>query len=505
MRIYFHILILVASFMGGGQCHLSAQQSGFTKTYFIDNRSTIFHAIRPYGDNLIVLGQLGGDSLGLNGIFVAEIDTFGEIKKLRIFQDSLHLNNLNISYYSCEAICPTIDGGFIFAATTRAGKNLVMIKVDQKMEIEFYKEYECDFLFRFVNFIITYLDASYAIGIVQTKNLDFDIFIQKTDLNGNQIWEKTYGNSQNWENAQSAIIEMDGISILRSDVFDPDQFQYNDDFLWNKVMHIDTSGEVLWNWISGLNEEGSRAEGLLKVNQNYFYTTHPGYQPSSQTIHYAPEIVCRDSLFNLKWRRTYGDTLYYNWFSTLTTGPDSFIYAGGYIPDVVTWGRVCKIDPENGDLIWDARDTAFYIPGWGSRNRLEGLTVLPSGSVIAVGYTVDYTNHENGLLYKVTKDGCIDTLCTIVDIEDLIANQPDKVKVYPNPTTQEITIDIGDHQNCSVDFYDLQGRKVYHQQLHEKENKLILDRNLFLTGVYIWRVTTKDGSQVQSGKIVVVR
>jgi len=505
MRIHFHILILVASFLGGGQYHLSAQQSGFSKTYFIDNRSTIFHAIRPYGDNVIVLGQLGRDSLGLNGIFVAEIDTFGEIQKLRIFQDPLKLNNLNISFYSCEAISPTDDGGFIFAGHTRFSKNLVLIKVDQNMEMEFFKEYECDFLIRFPNFIITYLNASYTIGIVQTKNLDYDISIQKADLAGNQIWEKTYGVPQNGENAQSAIIENGGITILRSDAHDPNQFLFNDELVWNKIIHIDTSGQIKWQWTSDLNEEGSTPEGFLKINNKYYYTTHPGNQVSSQTIHYAPEIVCRDSLFNLKWKRTYGDSFYYNWFSTLTTGPDSFIYAAGYIPDGVTWGRVCKINPENGDLIWDARDTAFYIPGWGSRNRLEGLTVLPSGSVIAVGYTVDYTNHENGLLYKVTKDGCIDTLCTIVDIEDLIANQPDKVKVYPNPTVQEINIDIGDHQNCSVDFYDLQGRKVHHQQLHEKENKLILDRNLFLSGVYIWRVTTTNGVQVQSGKIVVAR
>ncbi len=491
------------AFICCGHFNISSQVSGFSKTYFLNSRTTIFHAVRQIDNDVLVLGQMGHDTAAYNGVFLARLDTFGNLIKLKVFQDPEGLNNLNLAYYSCEAICSTPDKGFVFAGATRINKNIFMIKVDSTLELEYYKEYSSNVIVRYLNYLIFLEDSYYAIGIFQTPNLDYDIFIQKMNLNGNFIWEKKYGIPKNSENAQSAVIENNGITLLASEGYDPSHAMYNDEQIWNKLFHIDTSGVVTWSWKSQLNEEGGTPEGLLKIQNHYFYTAHPGYQPSSQTIHYSPEIVCRDSSFNLKWRRTYGDTLYLNWFSTLTTGPDSFVYAAGYIPDGVTWGRVCKIDPENGDLIWDARDTAFYIPGWGSRNRMEGLTVLPSGSVIAVGYTVDYSTHENGLLYKVTKDGCIDTLCTTVGIENVIDELDKKIKVYPNPARDNITIDAGSEVDLTLDIFNLQGSRILMQKLKPDKNQIDTYNNHMTSGLYLWRAMNSKGEIVRSGKIII--
>ena len=487
-----------------GQYFLFAQSDGFTKTYFLDQRSTLFYAVRQFGDDVVVLGQFGRDSTGKQGVFMARIDTFGQIIKLKAFQDPLAMNNLDLAYFSCEAVIPTTTGnGFVFSGGTRGSKNLFMIKVDSTLEMEFYKEHEGLLHAKFANFMISFQEAYYTIGIVQNLELDFNIFIQKVDINGNLLWEKTYGSIPFWGNSASAVVDSNGIIILSSKVYDPNHFEFNDEQRWTEIFKIDTSGLIQWKWISEMNEEGAGPEGFIKIRQDYYYTTHPPNQVSSQTIHYAPQIVCRDSLFNLKWKRTYGDTLFLNWFSTLTKGPDSFLYAAGYIPDGVTWGRVCKIDPENGELVWEARDTAFYIPGWGSRNRLEGITVLPSGSVIAVGYTIDYTNHENGILYKVTADGCIDTLCTTVGIDKLIQNQEKKINLYPNPAIDEITFDIGDFNDLFVDFFNMQGIIIYNQALSSQKNIIPIDKIIFLPGLYFWRAVNKKGEIIESGKIII--
>lgn len=486
-----------------GQYFMAAQNAGFSKTYFLDHRSTLFHAVRPMGNDVVVLGQLGTDSTGYNGVFLARIDTFGNVKKLKTFQHPQVNFDLVLSYYSCEAISPTPENGFFFAGCTDIARHPFVIKVDSTLELEFFKEYEGNKYSRFVNNIIYFQSDYYLYGIFQTLNLDFDIFILKIDSFGKKIWEKTYGIPKYSESAKSALIEKDGITLLGSEGFDPNGAVFNDELVWNKIFNIDSSGTIKWSWRSQLNEEGGTPEGLLKIGSDYFYTAHPEYQPSSQTIHYSPEIICRDSSFNLKWRRTYGDTLYLNWFSTLATGPDSFIYAAGYIPDGVTWGRVCKIDPDNGDLIWDARDTAFYLPGWGSRNRMEGLTVLPSGSVIAVGYTVDYTYHENGLLFKVTKDGCIDTLCSTVGIEEFIKNQHRKVKVYPNPAVDEITIDVGNIDELYLDLYNLQAIKVLSVKLSSHQNHVRINPSEMPGGLYLWRVMAKNGEIIETGKVLI--
>ncbi|HZV71488.1 MAG TPA: T9SS type A sorting domain-containing protein [Saprospiraceae bacterium] len=352
--------------------------------------------------------------------------------------------------------------------------------------------------------MINFLDAIYIIGFIQTLNFDFDNYILKTDLEGNKVWEKFYGVPSLDESAHSAYINDTLLTVLSSEGFDPNDAVYNDEDSWNKFFTIDSSGVVKSTWRTMNKEEGFAAESLLKIGSNYYYITHPGIQLSFNTLHYAPEIVCRDSLFNLKWKRTYGDTFYLNWFSNIVVGPDNFLYAAGYIPDGVTWGRVCKINPENGDLIWEARDTAFYIPGWGSRNRLEGLTVLPGGSVIAVGYTVDYAYHENGLLYKVTADGCIDTLCSTVGIQEYIYVQQHKVKVYPNPAVDEINFDVGDLKDLQLKLFSLQGQKIIHQDLIAGNNKIKLDKNL-TPGLYIWRVFSNNGYHIETGKILVLQ
>ncbi|HZV71487.1 MAG TPA: T9SS type A sorting domain-containing protein [Saprospiraceae bacterium] len=351
--------------------------------------------------------------------------------------------------------------------------------------------------------MIIFLDAIYTIGFVQTINFDFDVFIFKTDLVGNKIWEKSYGVSAWDENAKSAIINDTTLTILSSETFDPNDNVYNDEDTWNKIFSIDSSGVVKSTWRTMNGEEGFSAQSLIKIRSDYYYTTHPGVQLSFNTLHYAPEIVCRDSLFNLKWKRTYGDTFYLNWFSNIVVGQDNFLYAAGYIPDGVTWGRVCKINPENGDLIWEARDTAFYIPGWGSRNRLEGLTVLPGGSVIAVGYTVDYTYHENGLLYKVTADGCIDTLCNTVGIQEYIYNQQHKVKVYPNPAVDEINFDVSEIEVNFLDIFNLQGQLIMRNEVHTGLNKIQIDQESLKPGIYFWLFTGDKGEVVETGKVII--
>jgi hypothetical protein len=185
-------------------------------------------------------------------------------------------------------------------------------------------------------------------------------------------------------------------------------------------------------------------------------------------------------------------------------GPDSFLYAAGYIPDEYTWGRVVKIDPNDGEVIWDARDTAFVIPGWGSRNRMEGVTVLPSGSVIAVGYTMDLTFHENGLLYKVTKDGCIDTLCSTVGIQEMLRNPDHRVRLYPNPVGSDIFIDSKVSLSSAwLSLYDLHGRKVDQFRLTEGRNHVSIDPSRYTQGIYAWKAVGEQGQILDAGKIMI--
>lgn len=134
---------------------------------------------------------------------------------------------------------------------------------------------------------------------------------------------------------------------------------------------------------------------------------------------------------------------------------------------------------------------------------MEGLTVLESGSVIAVGYTLDYSFHENGLLYKISKDGCIDTLCTIVRLKEMIEKQDSHIRIYPNPVINEITIDSSvPVESASLHILNLDGILVGKFKLYETNKRINFSSANFIPGVYIWTIVSKEGVIQESGKFI---
>ena len=118
---------------------------------------------------------------------------------------------------------------------------------------------------------------------------------------------------------------------------------------------------------------------------------------------------------------------------------------------------------------------------------------------------MDPTFRENGLVYKVTADGCIDTLCTPVSIEDLLSNRDDRVVVYPNPASEMISFDLPDsEEDYIVEVHSLDGILIHHEILSRTQNAIYLDHSDYSQGLYIWQVKSNDGKIVDTGKVMIV-
>ena len=485
--------------------HLIAQNNGFVKTYFLEDRNTIFYATRNYQDDVIVVGPIGNDTFNNTGVLLAKIDSNGVIKKLHLFYDPAKMYNLFLFNIAYEGITVSNSEEIIITGTTNGLNDLFEIIISDDLEEHnfhlFESQYPSD---RYANNTLVYNSNIYTVGHLQNHNGSYEGFIHKSSMDGSEIWEKLYGSPNDFDFVTS-ILPNDNNLIVLGGIRGDNNSDPNTSPTITKIFSIDTSGQVISSWQSEVNEEGVTAEGLLRISDRYYYITHPFIVEDIGFVHYYPQIVCRDLDFNLIWRKEYGEPYFENHFNDIAEGPDGYLYAAGYIPvDGITWGRVCKIDPENGELIWEARDTAFVIPGWGSRNRMEGLAVLSSGSVIAVGYTVDTNFREHGLLYKVTADGCIDTLCTTVAIEDLMRNPDERVVVFPNPAHETISFDIPDKEKVNfVELVSLDGILVHHEKLISPKSTLTLDPSKFRPGLYVWVVKTSEGQIVDSGKVMI--
>ena len=68
-------------------------------------------------------------------------------------------------------------------------------------------------------------------------------------------------------------------------------------------------------------------------------------------------------------------------------------------------------------------------------------------------------------------------------------------KVYPNPTSNNITIETNNLTNVSLRVYDMNGREMMSSKLSEITNTI--DISKLQTGVYVFAIASQEGSTTQ--------
>jgi len=170
-----------------------------------------------------------------------------------------------------------------------------------------------------------------------------DIFLIKTDANGNIIWAKTYGGIEN-EIARSVQQTSDGGYILAG---------YTSSFgagnLNIFLIKTDASGNIQWAKTYG----GTDYDWAYSVQQ----TSDGGYIVAGRTWSFGAGsedifLIKTDASGNVQWAKTYGGTYYDNAYSVQQTSDGGYIVAGytypslGY-PDIF----LMKTDA-NGNIQW---------------------------------------------------------------------------------------------------------------------------------------------------------
>ncbi len=486
---------------------LFGQTSGYVKKYNLDNINTVFHAIRNFNNDLIIVGQHGIDSSGLASIFILQIDTLGVIKSLNYYHDPTYTDDLLLSFYSYEAVANTTDKGVIFAGSMRSRNNTFLIKLDSTLGLEFFYEYPSNYNARYVNHILEFQGYYYVTGIIQTLNLDSDIFIEKIDSCGKLIWEKTFGTSSLWDNAQYSLVDSTGITVLASEWIDPNHSNLNDSKFWNKIFHIDTSGEIKWQMKTAENEEAGSPSTLIKASGKYYYLTRRSYQVSQIKIWYGGELICRDSLFELLWKKDYDDIYNDNGFSDMWMDADGYLYLTGQFYHDNLNASVFKINPLQGDTVWTVSDTGIFNLNWGSLNYMEGISGSANGSIYAIGSTYDLKNARYlGLIFKVTKDGCIDSICTTSTILEYENRNSVNINLYPNPASTFLNIDFeANDRNYLFELINTQGIVVFKSKIKSGQNKIDLSEIKIEDGFCFWFIKSLNGTLIKSGKVILLR
>ncbi|PHR47720.1 MAG: hypothetical protein COA32_07130 [Fluviicola sp.] len=102
---------------------------------------------------------------------------------------------------------------------------------------------------------------------------------------------------------------------------------------------------------------------------------------------------------------------------------------------------------------------------------------------------------ENGNYAVILTDGsCVDTsACVEITTVGLLTNNlSESVRLYPNPVSNEMTIDVSDAVIVSVEVINATGKRVYSESLNASKTKITTTS--WDSGVYFVNVTTLEGS-----------
>lgn len=237
-------------------------------------------------------------------------------------------------------------------------------------------------------------DGGYIIaGYIETATLlNTDVYLIKTDSDGNQTWERTYGGSY-VDFGYSVQQTTDGGYVvagsIRPSSLIPAQVY---------LIKTDANGDTLWTRTFGGNytDEGRCVQQT--ADGGYIIA---GYAQSSSSINSSDVyLVKTDSAGNQVWQRTFGGTAQDYGYSVQQTADGGYIIAGSTksFNLVVSNVYLIKTDAE-GNLIWQH--------DFGGISQDEGYSVLQTtdGGYIVAGYTESYGYGGDVYLIKIDAAG----------------------------------------------------------------------------------------------------
>lgn len=416
------ILFLIFSFSGYFLYAQTAPDTLWTKHFggIHEDSST---CIRENSDSsLIIIGTTDQTGNGMNDIWLIKTDENGNM----LWDKTFGGNQNDFSIMGQQ----TADGGFIIAGTTESFGNGMR-----------------------------------------------DFWLIKTDADGNEEWNQTYGTAEN-DRTQYVEQTSDGGYVVTGGT---GNFENNNQDVW--LIKTDENGNLEWQQTYGGNGNEKTYTVHQETDGNYILA---GLTSSYGNGMYDAYLIKTDSLGNEIWSYVYGtDVLDYCYSIDITSDGD-FILGG--LTNATANGDVdvlaMKIS-DSGDEIWTKNigltgdDPAIFIEQ------------TKDGGYVLAGYTNSFGNgHNDVYIVKLAPDAT-------TDAEDII-DQPSGYHLwnYPNPFNPPSTIRFSSelfpqNERLEIKIFNLKGQTVKtFSNLHitQSHNQQI-----------VWNGTDQSNRPVSSG------
>jgi len=319
----------------------SAYAVSFAKIYGVADEDYAYSVQQTSDGGYILAGLTSSFGAGSDDIFLIKTDANGNIIWAKTYGGT--------SGDWASSVQQTSDGGYILAGSTYtfgAGNyDAFLIKTDANGNVQWAKTYGGT-------------DDDYAFSVQQTSDGGYivvggtssfgagwgNIFLIKTDANGNVQWAKTYGGTSG-DGAYSVQQTSDGGYILTGWTL-----SFGAGLADIILIKTDANGNVQW------------AKTYGEANWDYGYsvqqTSDGGYIVAGGTDSFGAGnwdiwLIKTDANGNLQWAKTYGGTGYDLAYSVQQTSDGEYIVAGITASFGAGLGDVFLVKMDaNGNIIW---------------------------------------------------------------------------------------------------------------------------------------------------------
>lgn len=207
-----------------------------------------------------------------------------------------------------------------------------------------------------------------------------DYYLAKTDLNGNMLWQKTFGGTQN-EFARDIVITADmGIALVGYS----ESFGAGTENIY--LVRTDVNGNTLWTQTYG---GANQNQGLaLDLNSDGGFII-AGYTNNMGAGSDDVYLIRTDSLGNMLWQKTYGGTNVDRAYAVKQTTSGGFILAGYTSSFSASYEFYLINTDANGDTLWTKRFGGI------SNDRSYAVQQTSDGGFIALGYTLSFGSGQS--------------------------------------------------------------------------------------------------------------
>lgn len=473
MKKYLFFIFIFVSFSLNG---------GWTRTFGGNSGDGGYSVQQTSDGGFIVTGPTDSYGAGSGDVYLIKTDADGDTSWTRTYGGG--------SYDWGQSVQQTAEGGYIIACYTEsygAGfSDIYLIKTDAEGDTSWTRTYGGWYFDEGYSvqqtadggYIVAGSTSSYGSG-------SYDVYLIKTNTNGDTLWTRTYGGS-NWDVGLSVQQTSDGGYIVAGFT---ESFGTGSGDVY--LIKTNSDGGTSWTKTFG----GGDWEKGFSVQQ----TSDGGYIVAGWTESYGAGyadvyLIKTNTNGDTLWTRTYGGNLEEKGYSVQQTADGGYIVAGPTESFGAGSADVYLIKTNaNGDTSWTRN--------YGGSDWDEGRSIQQTfdGGYIVAGLTYSYgAGSADVYLIKTDENGVL--------VEELLITNPGVFSFsaqYISKNIVEFRFVLPQEEEVEITIYDSAGRNIstpvsgrFTQGKH--------DINVPVDGPGIYFYTIESESFNNSGKFIVI-